>query len=157
MSLLKTLNLAIEVAERKRDDASTALGHAQQRRIAAQQQLDQLTGYAQETEQRWESQSRISTHPELMQHHYRFMARLDEAIAMQRRAVAEQERWVELARQALLQAELRVATLRQAVHRKEEAMALVQNRRDQRQTDETAAVRYAMTVRLQAEEQEHGY
>lgn len=155
--LLKTLALAIDLAERRRDAASQALGQAQQRRVAAEQQLAQLTGYAQETEQRWESQARISALPELMLHHHRFMARLDEAIAMQRRAVAEQLRREEMARQALLQAELRVATLRQAVRHKEEAMALVQTRREQRQTDEMAAVRHALTRRQQAEEQEHGH
>lgn len=155
--LLQTLALAIELAERRRDAASQALGQAQQRRVAADQQLAQLTGYAQETEQRWESQSRISALPEIMLHHHRFMARLDEAIAMQRRAVAEQLRREEMARQQLLQAELRVATLRQVVRRKQEAMALVQSRREQRQMDEMAAVRHAMNVRMRAEEQEHGY
>lgn len=155
--LLKTLALAIELGERRRDAASRALGQAQQRRVAAEQQLEQLSGYAQETEQRWESQARISALPELMMHHHRFMARLDEAIGMQRRAATEQLRREEMARQVLLQAELRVATLRKVVSRKQDEIALAQNRRDQRQTDETAAVRHAMTVRARAEEEEHGH
>lgn len=153
--LLKTLALAIELAERRRDEAAQLLGQAQQRRVAAEQQLAQLTGYAEETEARWEQ--RVSALPELMQHHHRFMARLDEAIALQRRAVAEQLRREEQARQALLQAELRVATLRQLVKRKQDELALAQNRREQRQTDEMAAIRHALTLRQQAEELEHGH
>lgn len=156
MSLMKTLKLAIEVAERKRDQASQALGQGQQRRLAAQQQLDQLQGYAQETEQRWASQSQGFAMPELMHHHYQFMARLDQAITMQQRAVADQERWVEQLKQALLAAELRVATLRQAAQQKQAAIDLAQRRREQRQTDEMAATRYAMTARLAAQEMDHG-
>ena len=155
--LLKTLALAIELAERRRDAASQALGQAQQRRLAAEEQLAQLSGYAQETEQRWESQARISVLPELMLHHHRFMARLDEAMDMQRLVIADRLRREDAAREQLLQAELRVATLRQAVHRKQEAMAVVQNRRDQRQMDEMAAIRHAMTPRMRAEEEEHGH
>ncbi|KQP13786.1 flagellar export protein FliJ [Pseudorhodoferax sp. Leaf267] len=155
MSLMKTLDLAIEVAERRRDQANQAMGQAQQRRIAAQQQLDQLQSYARETEQRWESQSQVFAVPELMHHHYQFMARLDQAIGMQQHAVADQERWVEQARQVLLAAELRVATLRQAVRHKQAAIDLAQNRREQRQMDEMAAIRHAMTARQAAQEMDH--
>ena len=157
MSLMKTLNLAIEVAGRKRDQASQALGQGQQRRLAAQQQLDQLQGYAQETEQRWASQSQGFALPELMHHNYQFMARQDQAIAMKQRAVADQERWVEQLKQALLAADLRVATLRQAAQHKQAAIDLATRRREQRQTDEMAATRYAMTARLAAQEMDDGH
>jgi flagellar FliJ protein len=156
-ALIKTLGLAIELAVRQRDAASQALAQTQQRRMAAEQQLGQLTGYAQETEQRWESQARIHTMPELLQHHQRFMGRLEEAIVLQRRVVAEQLRRQEMARQVLLQAELRVATLEQAVRRKQAVLDLAETRREQRQTDEMAAVRHALGVRQRAEEQEYGY
>lgn len=156
MSLMKTLKLAIEVAERKRDQASQALGQGQQRRLAAQQQLDQLQGYAQETDARWAAQSQGFAMPELMHHHFQFMARLDQAITMQKRAVADQERWVAQLQQALLAAELRVATLRQAAQHKQAAIDLVARRREQRQTDEMAANRYAMTARLAAQEMDDG-
>lgn len=155
MSLFKTLNLAIEVSERRRDQASQQLGQAQQRHIAAQQQLDQLQSYAQETEARWESQARVCALPELMHHHFQFMARLDQATAMQQRAVAEHLRWVDLARKALLAAELRVATLRQAVRNKQAVLDVQLQRREQRQMDEMAANRYAMTAREQAREMDH--
>jgi flagellar FliJ protein len=155
-SLLKTLALAIEVAERKRDQTSQALALAQQRRMAAQQQLDQLQSYAHETEQRWASQAQVHAVPELMQHHYQFMTRLDQASVMQQHTVAEQDRWVVQVQQMLLAAELRVATLRQATRHKQDAIDLAQRRREQRQMDEMAATRHAMVARQAAQEVNHG-
>ena len=84
MSLLRTLGVAIDVASRKRDAASQVLGQAQQRQIAAQNQLNQLETYANETESRWASQAQICALPELMRHHYQFMERLNQAIQMQK-------------------------------------------------------------------------
>jgi flagellar FliJ protein len=157
MSLLKTLDLAITVANRKRDEAGQALAQAQQRQIAAQQQLDQLRSYAHETETRWESQARVCAMPELMQHHYQFMARLDQAVQMQLRNVADQAQWVALAQKALLAADLRVATLRQVRAHKQAEIDRLQRRREQRAMDEMAANRYALSVREQALEMEHGH
>ncbi len=157
MSLLKTLQLAITVAGRKRDEAGQALAQAQQRQLAAQQQLEQLRGYAHETEARWASQARVCAMPELMHHHYQFMARLDQAVQMQQRAVADQAQWVALAQKALLAAELRVATLRQVLAHKQAEIDRVQRRREQRQMDEMAANRHAWNARERALEMEHGH
>ncbi len=142
MSLLKTLHVAIDVAARKRDAASQALGQAQQREIAARQQMEQLQSYAQETEGRWASQAQICAMPELMRHHYQFMDRLSQAIEMQKGVLAEQSLWVERARKALLDAELRVATLRQVLRNKQAEVDLQLRRREQRQMDEMAAMRF---------------
>ena len=142
MSLLTTLLLAIDVARRKRDLASQALAQAQQREMAAQQQMAQLTSYADETEVRWVSQAQICAVPELMRHHYQFMGRLNQAIEMQQGVMMEQARWVGVARKTLLDAELRLATLCQ-VHRNKQAEAeRLQMRREQRQMDEMAAMRF---------------
>ena len=53
MTLLKTLAVAIDVAHLKRDEASRALGQAQQKYLGAKNQLEQLETYATETEDRW--------------------------------------------------------------------------------------------------------
>ena len=45
--------VAVEVASRKRDEARRLLQDAQGAQRAAQDQLDQLQGYARETEGRW--------------------------------------------------------------------------------------------------------
>jgi len=146
MSLLRTLGVAIDVAGRKRDAASQVLGQAQQRHIAAQNQLTQLQTYADETEARWASQAQVCALPELMRHHYQFMDRLNQAIQMQKQMVLEQARWVELARKGLLEADIRVATLRQVLATKQKEAGRLQDRREQKQMDEFAAQRFGKSM-----------
>ena len=147
MSLLSTLQLAIDVAARKRDLAAQALAQTQQRELAARQQLEQLEQYGRDTDTRWASQGQLCALPELMRHHYQFMERLDQAVQMQRRVVADQAQWTERARQVLVEADLRVATLEQVLRRKQDEVNLARNRREQRQMDEMAAVRFTRTAR----------
>jgi len=146
MSLLRTLGVAIDVAGRKRDAASQALGQAQQRQIAAQNQLTQLETYAFETETRWASQAQICALPELMRHHYQFMERLNQAIQMQKQMLLEHVHWVEVAKKNLLEADIRVATLRQVLANKEKDAQLLQHRREQKQMDEFAALRFGKSI-----------
>lgn len=142
MSLLRTLDLAIDVATLKRDDASKALGVAQQAEIAAQNQLQQLETYALETDIRWATQGKLCAVPELMRHHYQFVERLHHAIQMQKDILRQHAVVVENARKVLMQAEMRVATLKQVRAKKQAAVTLVQNRREQKQMDEIASVRF---------------
>lgn len=146
MSLLRTLGVAIDVASRKRDAASQVLGQAQQRQIAAQNQLNQLETYANETEARWASQAQICALPELMRHHYQFMERLNQAIQMQKQILVEQNHWVEVARKGLLDADIRVATLRQVLANKQKEAARLQDRREQKELDEFASARFGQSV-----------
>ncbi len=146
MSLLRTLGVAIDVASRKRDAASQALGQAQQRQIAAQAQLTQLESYANETEARWASQAQVCALPELMRHHYQFMERLNQAIQMQQQILTEQTHWVEVARKGLLDADIRVATLRQVLVNKQKEAERLHNRREQKQMDEFAALRFGKSI-----------
>lgn len=53
LSNLNALLVAVDVAVRKRDEARRLLQDAQGSQQAAQDQLDQLQGYARETEGRW--------------------------------------------------------------------------------------------------------
>lgn len=146
MSLLRTLGVAIDVASRKRDAASQALGQAQQRHIAAQNQFSQLETYANETETRWASQAQICALPELMRHHYQFMERLNHAMQMQKQILVEQAHWVEVARKGLLDADIRVATLRQVLANKQKEAERLHNRREQKQMDEFAALRFGKSI-----------
>lgn len=142
MSLLRTLDLAIDVATLKRDGASKALGAAQQAEIAAQNQLKQLEVYALETDIRWATQGKVCAVPELMRHHYQFVERLHHAMHMQKDILLQHAVVVENARSVLVQTEMRVATLKQVRAKKQAAMTLVQNRREQKQMDEIASVRF---------------
>jgi flagellar FliJ protein len=146
MTLLKTLAVAVNVASGKRDAASLAVGHAQQRYIAARDQLHQLESYAKETEERWMVQAQTCALPELMRHHYQFMERLAQAMQMQQGMLAEESRRVDIAKKQLSDAEVRLATLKQVCKKKQQDVDRAQSRREQKQTDEFAAQRFGKSM-----------
>ena len=140
MSSLKAFEVAVELAERRRDAARQALKNVQDARHAAQAQLEQLTGYAAETQGRWGMKADSAMQPEVMYHHYQFMGRLDHAIGLQTGVVSGQDVRVDKARQALLEAELRLASLRKVVEKRQQDHERQQMRREQKQTDERASI-----------------
>ena len=142
MSSLNALNVAIEAAERKRDAARTAMQERQRAQQAAQAQMDQLQGYVLEMQARWGAQEGLAVQPEVMHHQYQFMERLQHAIGLQTRVVADQDIRLETSRQALLAAELRVTSLQKVVQTRKRDMALAQMRREQKETDERAALQF---------------
>lgn len=142
MSSLNALNVAIEAAERKRDAARTAMQERQRAQQAAQAQMDQLQGYVLEMQARWGAQEGLAVQPEVMHHQYQFMERLQHAIGLQTRVVADQEIRLETARQALLAAELRVTSLQKVVQTRKRDLELSQMRREQKETDERAAIQF---------------
>jgi flagellar FliJ protein len=139
---LSALNVAIEAACRKRDDARRFLQDTQGAQQAARAQLAQLEGYARETEVRWGMREDSHVQPEVMFHHYQFMDRLGHAAQLQTKVVGDQDQRVELARRALMDAELRLTSLRKVVEKRSHELALQQQRREQKQTDERAALQY---------------
>ena len=111
---------------------------------AGQAQLEQLSGYAQETQGRWGMREGGTVQPEVMYHHYQFIGKLEHAIGLQTDTVHGQEQRVEKARQTLLAAELRLQSLQKLVERKQQEQALAQMRREQKQTDERASLRLSI-------------
>ncbi|MBS0507936.1 MAG: flagellar export protein FliJ [Proteobacteria bacterium] len=152
MGSLNAFVVAVDLAARQRDAARQTLQNLQGARQAAQAQLDQLSGYAAETQQRWGMREGAAVQPEVMHHHYQFMGRLDHAIGLQTQAVSGQDQRVLQAGQALLQAELRLASLRKVLERRRAELVLLQQRREQKNTDERAAQRAA--ARMQTLDQE---
>ena len=142
MSSLNALNVAIEAAERKRDAARTAMQERQRAQQAAQAQMDQLQGYVLEMQARWGAQEGLAVQPEVMLHQYQFMDRLQHAIGLQTKVVGDQNIRLETARQALLATELRVTSLQKVVQTRKRDMALAQMRREQKETDERAALQF---------------
>lgn len=142
MSSLQTLLLAVDLAVRKRDAAIQDLGQSEQAMVAAQGQMEQLEGYAKETETRWTVHGQISTTPELMRHHYQFMDRLSHAMALQQHVLRDRAARVEASKAGVVQAEIRLASLKKVCERKREAMAREQGRREQREIDEMAATQH---------------
>lgn len=146
MSALKSLSLAIELAERRRDQAQQVLAQARQAQGMAQGQLDQLLGYADETASRWAVGAKPVTSPELLTHHYQFMDRLQHAAGLQQGVIEDMRRRVELAQKGLLEAEFRLAGLRQVLKKKQSEQDLRQARREQRNMDEMAALLHGRTT-----------
>ena len=142
MSSLNALMIAIEMAVRKRDDARNALRERQHARDAAKSQMEQLESYAVEMGQRWGATEGATMNPEVMFHHRQFMARLQHAIDLQKRVLADQEIRLEAAQKALMAAELRLSSLNKVVETRRRDIALAQMRREQKQTDERAALQF---------------
>lgn len=151
MAALKSLILAIELAEMKRDQAMAQLQTSLQAQAFAQDQMHQLQQYAQETEQRWLQNAQKSTTPELLHHHYQFMGRLNQAISLQNGALANAGQRVDAARQVVLQAEFRLASLKLVLSSRQADLARTQQKRDQKQMDEFAALQTQRQLKRHAE------
>lgn len=149
MSGVKSVLLAIDVATQKRDQAGKYLGQLQRALLFAQDQKNQLESYAVDAEAKWTAVAQVSATAELMRHHYQFMERLYHAIDLQKGVLKDQEQQVENARKQLLHAEFRLAGLKRVLERKKAEQAVVQTRREQRQTDEFAAQQYGRTISRQ--------
>ena len=146
MSALRSLTLAIELATRQRDEADHALMQAHRAVQQAQGQLEQLQSYAAETEARWATAAAATVSAELMQHQHHFMHRLRHAIGLQGGVMADLQRQAEAARQRRLQEEVRRAALEQLLKKKLADRARLDARREQKQMDELAVLKYARSV-----------
>lgn len=146
-SSLQAFLVAIEMAERQRDAARQALQDVRRGQQSAQRQFEQLQGYSEEIQGRWGAQEGMEVKPEVMHHQYQFMDRLGHAIGMQTGVLDEHAGRVQAAEQHLLQAELRLASLKKVVDKRRREQELLQARREQKQTDERAAIQSARTDR----------
>lgn len=142
MSSLHALMVAIEMATHKRDEARQLLRERQRAHEAAQSQMEQLQSYVQEMQQRWAPQEGAELKLEVLYHHEQFMARLQHAIGLQAKVVQDQAIRLETAQKALMTAELRVTSLKKVVQTRQRDIALAQMRREQKQTDERAALQF---------------
>lgn len=142
MTKPNALSVAVEMATRQRDEARRVLQHAQGAQRAAQDQLQVLQSYAQETESRWGMRAQATVAPEVMFHHYHFMGRLDHAAGLQSGVVDDHAQRVALAQQQLRDAEVRLASLRKLLEKRQMEALQAQARRDQKMTDERAALRH---------------
>lgn len=142
MTNFGALGVAIEAATRKRDAARKLLLDALAAQATGQAQLNQLKSYAQEMDARWGMQSDRMVKPEVMFHHYQFMNRLGHAVGLQTGVMGQHAARVETARRQLLEAELRLNSLSRVVEMRQREQDLAAQRREQKQTDERAALRF---------------
>ena len=142
MSTPNGLQIALELARTRRDDAAQALAETRTRSAAARLQLEQLDHYRTECSDRW-SERCTSCTPDLLQHHYQFMDRLTHAIGLQTHVVGQHESAVLRAAALLREAEGRVQSLQQLWQTRETERARVERRREQKENDEQAALVHA--------------
>ena len=145
MSVMNGLQVAMELAQTRRDAAVQALEKARQNWLSARMQLGQLESYARESGARWSTRSGSCT-PELMRHHYQFMERLTHAIALQTGIVAEHQRKVAREAGVLRETETRLESLWQLCFARQREQQQLQGRREQKQTDEYAAHRHRRQI-----------
>lgn len=143
MNPLHGIQLAIELAQRKRDERAQVLAQAQRQVQMGQQQLQQLQSYARDTDARWTQGHSTALSAELIRHHYQFVARLQHAIGMQDGVIANLVRQEDLCRADLVQAEMRVSGLTQVLEKRKLALVAAEQRREQGRMDEMAALVYA--------------
>lgn len=146
MSALRSLALAIELATEKRDEAGRHLMQAQRAYLQGQNQLEQLANYAADSEARWVNSAQVSMTTGILQHHYQFMDRLHHAIGLQDGALANLQQQVEVEKRRVQEAEMRLAVLQKLLAKKQMERAMVMARREQRQTDEFAAMQHVRAM-----------
>lgn len=142
MAGIKSLELAIEVAERRREQADQALMQIRRSVQYARGQLDQLQSYASETDARWTTATASTVSAELMLHHRQFTQRLRHAIELQQGVVTDLQKQEEFARQRCLQEEVRVSGLEKLLRKKLNLNAMAEARREQKQMDEWALLKH---------------
>ena len=135
---MATLQLLLDRATQERDRLAGELRRGEEVALRARRQGEQLAAYRGEYLQRWSGQFGRGGAIELVHCYQSFMQRLDEALDQQQRQIDAAERAVAGVRQALVQAEVRVASVKKLIERRQADLQRAHERRDQRQTDETA-------------------
>lgn len=135
---IASLQLVLDRAAQERDRLAADRRRAEELAQRTRRQGEQLAAYRGEYLQRWSRQFGHGGAIEIVHCYQSFMQRLDEALAHQQRQVHAAERGQAAAHQALLQAETRLASIRKLIERRQAEIARAHERRDQRQTDETA-------------------
>ena len=154
MTKFRSLHLAVDLAVAKRDQAVAVVQAHRRNHGFAQSQMDQLQQYAAETEQRWMLGAQSGTSPELLHHHYQFMARLQQAVVLQQVAQDAARSKLQFAEQQVLQAEFRIASLKTVLGKRQNDVAKLIQRQEQKQMDDFAS---AQTMRQARQNLENSY
>ena len=155
MSALKSVLLAIEHATLNRDTLAKTAARVERNLFFARSQMEQLQNYAADTDVRWAGTAARGVSVELMRHQYQFMDRLQQAIAMQSGVLTQSTGQLEQAKAKLLEAEVRLLGLNQILKTRQAALLRTQRQRQQRHTDEFAAMQHARNRALPMSGEKH--
>lgn len=148
----KSLATVIDLARRGRDEAGTRVTKAKQELAGARAQLDQLTHYAQDGQEKWLARSATGVSTALMQHQRDFAQKIQHAVDFQAGVIAKHEERVGAALTALQVAERELATLEKVAQRALTEQRLAQHKAEQKLNDEMAMSMQAYQ-RRQAEQE----
>ncbi|MFO1263868.1 MAG: flagellar export protein FliJ [Rhodoferax sp.] len=148
MTSFHGLQLAIEQAERMRDERAKVVARLEAHLGSLQAQLFQLETYAQETEKRWMNGAHSQISGELLRHHYQFMGRLQHAMSLQMDVISAARNDIAVARSAQMLVEVRLHGLREVLNKRRKHMERVEVRREQHRSDEFAALAHARNVKV---------
>ena len=144
----QALDTLFEHAQRERDEAQVALMQAEDLARTLLAQAEQLRTYRGEYAGRNPTRDGRSAPIELLRCHVDFMRRLEQALAQQQAQADAAERRAVALRLSLLECETRVASVRKLIERRRQAQRSVDERHEQRRTDEASQQR---AWRLRAE------
>lgn len=139
MTDLQPLTLLLDQHERQRDAAIAEHQRTIQASSAAAAQAEQLHAYRRDYEQRWSEQFKREGQMELVRCYHSFMERLNQAVDQQNSVAEYAAQQVGTALAALRECELRCASVRKLIERRTQEHRAVEERRDQKQTDEQAS------------------
>jgi len=139
MTALQPLAALLAQSERERDLALADQQRAQAASDAADAQARQLLDYRREYEQRWNAQFSREGQIELVRCYQSFVERLTQAVDQQTRIAEHAKQQLANAVVAVRTAETRCAAVRKLIERRSAELRALAGRREQQQTDETAA------------------
>lgn len=138
MTKSQRMNPLLKLAERNEQQAARALGVSQQAVQTHEQQLVLLLNYRQEYAERMQSHGSRGMSVTQMQGYQSFLARLDEGIREQRHVLLRAQEEFEHQRRLWQQSHIRTQSLDKVKLRYLAEEVRVQERKDQKDTDERA-------------------
>lgn len=135
---LKNLEIVIDLATRRRDEAGTMVAAAMRDLTQATQQLHQLTDYATDGETKWRARAAQGVSVALMQHQRAFAEKIHQAVDFQINVIKQKEAALHATRHHLQEKEQALATLKKVAERTRLTQQAAEHKRSQKQTDEMA-------------------
>ncbi len=132
------LQMLLEREEAERDAAALAVRQSQDHLQRLQSQTQQFMQHRADYVARWQQQFHQAGGIEIVHCYNSFMHRLDQAMAQLGLQQRQAEFNLQRQRHRLVEAETRVAAIRKLISRRLETHERIQQRREQKQTDEAA-------------------
>ncbi|PWF21174.1 flagellar export protein FliJ [Corticimicrobacter populi] len=136
------LDTLINLAQKRTESAVRSLGELQTQRNQAGHQLEALYDYKQDYRQRLQNAMRNGVPAAHYQNYEQFLTVLDNVIDQQHKVVLTADQQLEQGREQWRQAKRKLDSFDTLVQRQQKTIALQQQRREQRQTDEQSIRAY---------------